>query len=727
MRLNNDKISGPVEVVGGGQTSSFSIAMNGKAFKVLSDTMYKDKIGSIVREISCNAYDAHISAGKADVPFEVHLPDPFEPWFAVKDFGIGLSEDDIRSVFTVYFQSTKDNSNDVIGAFGLGAKTPFSYTDQFTVTSVKDGVQTIYSAYITESGVPDCVKMGQSETDASNGVEIHMSVKREDFHAFKTALKDQLRYFPVKPIVNNASNFAFDSLPTNVLFKNDDITVYDERHSYYSAGHSQVILQGNVGYPLDHNEIRSSLSDDAINVLDMLRNWHFAINFNIGEIGVIASREGVEYNKPTIANIEKKLLSIRTYLEHYVAAELAQIDTAWDRAVFLNENSFLKLVANSIKFDLGVPGIDNNGSNYNVDLSYIAKDPKPTIDKWGGKVHARRADIRKRMRSALNAIKNMSDIHYVKNNVVFVIKDVSNRTKLRAEQFFAENRDIQDFIEIDLEDKSPKNIYKYMQWLGRVIGGYKNIIKMSDIVLPKVVTASGKKRSYSRPTMYAMNESVYIREWDRVFDDFEDFEYNENVAYILIKNMQPITENDLTLIKDIQAVSKYSDSAKNVTIVGIRENDEKKLDGLNDYVKIADFHATIVSELKDVAGEVAYKLKHRIINAQIHNSVPDIMIEKSDDFIAGLKSGHKIKRLFERAKNCDDSEEFNYNDADRLLNLVKYNGFTTIAEFRRRYENKTADVCKSLLQPYEFLSLLGGYWSRNQVSVPHIVNYLNCM
>jgi len=101
MKLDN--LSADITVVGGEVSSSFSIAMNGKAFKVLSDTLYQDKIGSMVREVSCNARDSHVAAGKADVPFEIHLPDNFEPWFSVKDYGLGLSHEDVKNVFTVYF------------------------------------------------------------------------------------------------------------------------------------------------------------------------------------------------------------------------------------------------------------------------------------------------------------------------------------------------------------------------------------------------------------------------------------------------------------------------------------------------------------------------------------------------------------------------------------------------------------------------------------------------
>ena len=74
----------------------FRIAANKEAFRILSSGLYNDKKLAIIRELSCNAYDSHVMAGKADVPFELHLPTVFEPYFSIKDFGVGLSDVQVR-------------------------------------------------------------------------------------------------------------------------------------------------------------------------------------------------------------------------------------------------------------------------------------------------------------------------------------------------------------------------------------------------------------------------------------------------------------------------------------------------------------------------------------------------------------------------------------------------------------------------------------------------------
>jgi HSP90 family molecular chaperone len=54
-----------VEIHSRGMESNnqFTIAQTSKMFKILSDSLYSDKVMAVIRELSTNAYDAHIAAG----------------------------------------------------------------------------------------------------------------------------------------------------------------------------------------------------------------------------------------------------------------------------------------------------------------------------------------------------------------------------------------------------------------------------------------------------------------------------------------------------------------------------------------------------------------------------------------------------------------------------------------------------------------------------------------
>lgn len=337
MKLHN--YSQAVEVHGDESSSSFQIEMNAKAFKALSDTLYKDKIGSIIREVSSNAYDSHVMAGTPDLPFEVHLPDAFEPWFSVKDYGVGMSPAEITEVFTHLFKSTKEDNNNVIGAFGLGSKTPFSYTDQFTVVSIKDGVKSVYGAYTNETGIPKISLIESVETAEHNGVEVSMSVKQQDYAAFKVKVSEQLRFFKVQPVFLNADNFRIENPVSNaqVSFEIPEVNFT----MYNSTSINNWLIEGNIGYPFEINEFINACQDkELVKFVNQLRyKGNFTIEVPIGAIGVTVSREAVEYNEYTISSIQKVFEFVRDNLRQKIEEELKGFETDWERAEYLNNHS----------------------------------------------------------------------------------------------------------------------------------------------------------------------------------------------------------------------------------------------------------------------------------------------------------------------------------------------------------------------------------------------------
>jgi len=329
--------------------ADFKIALNPKAFTVLSDTIYKDKIGSIIRELSCNAFDAHIENDNGDVPFDIHLPDAFEPYFSIRDYGKGISPDDIKTVYTTYFESTKDDSNDVVGAFGLGSKTPFSYTDAFTVISIYDGIKTMYNAHKSR-GLPSIVAYGKSEpTDEPDGLEVRVSVEAMDYKSFASAAKRQLKLFPVKP---NILNGKIEWETYTPILEVNGFTYYsiDGVSGYRYGAETNVlaglfIKQGPVSYPVDFdamNQVLNSKSQKRGQFYEYLRrtvSYHYnkgiIIDMPIGTVEVTASREGISYKDVTVRNIMARLDQIAVVITKEVVVKL---DKSYDEG----EISFVK-------------------------------------------------------------------------------------------------------------------------------------------------------------------------------------------------------------------------------------------------------------------------------------------------------------------------------------------------------------------------------------------------
>ena len=305
------------------ETNTFSIKASGKAFRILSDGLYSNKPRAIIRELCCNAYDSHVAAGKAGDPFIVHLPTLTEPHLTVKDFGTGLSHDKVLKLYTTYFESTKTDSNDFIGALGLGSKSPFSYTDQFTVKSIYDGVKRTYSAYIGQDGTPTIALLNEEPVDQPPGLSVTLSVKPADAKTFITEAWSLFRFFPVRPLLNIPDG---TTTPKVVLAGTGwYFTVKGMTHTGYS---NAQLIQGIVSYPHD-----STKNPDSN--LSKLNN--LVVQFPIGQLEITASRESISYDKRTIANVQARFAQVEKEFAVEIEKKISSAKTLWEVRLLLRE------------------------------------------------------------------------------------------------------------------------------------------------------------------------------------------------------------------------------------------------------------------------------------------------------------------------------------------------------------------------------------------------------
>lgn len=307
-----------------GEIGEFRIRNSAKAFNILSSGLYANKVRAIIRELSCNAVDSHVAAGKADTPFDVHLPNSLEPWFSIRDYGTGLSADQVTNIYTTYFESTKTASNEFIGALGLGSKSPFSYTDNFTVTAIKDGVKGVYTAFINEQGVPSIAKMMEEQTTDPAGVEVRFAVEdRYDFEKFRSEARYVYEYFKLRPVVSGNADFKFK----DPEYKEENII---PGVHYIDGSRGSYAIMGNIKYPIDVPN-----ADKSIGSLSGLLGCGLVMEFAIGELDFQASREGLSYIPQTIDAIKTKLEQLNAQLAVHIANEADKITNLWERATYL--------------------------------------------------------------------------------------------------------------------------------------------------------------------------------------------------------------------------------------------------------------------------------------------------------------------------------------------------------------------------------------------------------
>lgn len=310
----------------------FKILANAHSFRILSSGLYSDKISAVLREIGCNAVDSHIAAGKSDLPIEVKLPSALNREFYIKDFGTGLSDQDILDLYTTYFSSNKGDSNAVTGAFGLGSKSPFSYTDTFSVTSAHEGVQRSYSAYIGDNGSPAIALLDTraASKEWPSGLMVSFPVKKDDVEEFHSKAKEVFRWFSVKPLTPGLAVSPYSN-PDFVL-KGTNFGFYSKVDATELSNTARVIM-GNVAYPLDGDRLNSESE-----LLECLISSDIHLYLPLGSVMPTASREELEYDDATRRVLKAALKKVALEIAEGIRdAAFSPAESAWARCQRLNE------------------------------------------------------------------------------------------------------------------------------------------------------------------------------------------------------------------------------------------------------------------------------------------------------------------------------------------------------------------------------------------------------
>lgn len=339
---------------------SFGIKQEGLAhiFNVLRNQLYSDKILAVLREYSCNAVDAHTEAG-VNRPIEVTLPSRLSLELKIRDYGMGLSEQDIQEIYAFYGESTKRKSNSLIGQLGLGSKSAFAYGDNFVINSFYNGIKTTYNAYIDPSQIGQIAKLASASSNEANGVEIVISVKPTDCETFVNTARSLFHHFKVKPIVRGAADFKYET--RTAIYSGNDWRIFQtDRNSY---GRQALAIMGNIAYRVSADALKLDENNaDEATIERLLSNCDIELDVAIGDCDIAASREGLQYTDRTIANLKKRILVIRDYLVADITKQLKGAQSLWSFKKMLGEmhnfNSPYYVVCNAMR---GKNGYDYNG------------------------------------------------------------------------------------------------------------------------------------------------------------------------------------------------------------------------------------------------------------------------------------------------------------------------------------------------------------------------------
>lgn len=276
--------------------------------------LYSDSSAAVIRELSSNARDAHVQAGKADVPIKVLTPNRFgNTELVIIDEGVGLDEAGLETYVTLG-ESTKGDDNSQIGAYGLGCKSPLSMTSQFTVVATKDGIQRHAVIGEMSSGTLGMEILSIRETEDADGVTVRVPVRDEDIPSITAKAEQFFKFWTPGTVLLNGvqpKNYL-DELNESQYVKTVNATVYVADNRY--SNNNITVIMGNVAYSVDSAQIADKIEGNRYNVLTSLGFSYRAgivLEAPIGDLELVPSRDSLKYSSLTVNTIVELLKEAR--------------------------------------------------------------------------------------------------------------------------------------------------------------------------------------------------------------------------------------------------------------------------------------------------------------------------------------------------------------------------------------------------------------------------------
>jgi hypothetical protein len=352
----NDPNSNALGIEG---AKEFSIdTSNQMIVSILRDKLYSNKIAAVCREVASNSRDANREAGKGDTPItisiykEESITDEVQTFISFQDSGVGISPERIENVFLKYGSSTKRNSNTQTGGFGIGAKTPFAYNNEFLIETVSEDekgnkLKCVYQAIImNETGfeTSSLIPISREKTTENTGTKIIVPIKDRDIYDFEKEVLKATMFWSAKPVYQGFVSFNNVEVKTEVSNDNWTIVKGNYKHILGVSSYEMFLLVDEIPYIFDYRKV-NSIDFAGITksfIVDVsTSSWdnefiNMIISFKTGELSLSASREEIEYTEGNFLKIQDEIKKVETDLIGKVKEIIEEKETLIEKAFFLN-------------------------------------------------------------------------------------------------------------------------------------------------------------------------------------------------------------------------------------------------------------------------------------------------------------------------------------------------------------------------------------------------------
>ena len=212
----------------------------------LRNRCYSDIEAAVLREYATNAQDIHNRHGITK-PIQISLPCVLDSFLKIRDFGPALENKKLGDLFLSYGESDKRTSNLETGSLGLGCKCGFAYGDSFLVNAYRNGIMSIWNAYIDPSKKGKFDRLHEMPTTEPDGIEVVIPIKDNDIASFRDKAMRIYAYFGITPNITNIKpeeQIILDSI------KNPKVAFAGKGWRYIGNRGASIAVMANVAYAL---------------------------------------------------------------------------------------------------------------------------------------------------------------------------------------------------------------------------------------------------------------------------------------------------------------------------------------------------------------------------------------------------------------------------------------------------------------------------------------------
>lgn len=741
-----------VTTVGNFESVEFAVQRHNMRhlMSILRDQLYSDKTLAPIREYSCNAYDANVENGKKDVPIKVTLPTTLFPEFKVRDYGKGISYEDMKNIFCSYGESTKRNSNEFIGQLGIGSKSGFAYGDNFLVTSYMDGKKITYNCVLDKSGVGALLHLTTEDTNEDPGVEITIPVKKNDLINFKLKSLNFFKYWNVYPNIVGISEEELNQSKSSAdpMLNGDGWEIYPVTQSTYGAA---FVVMGNISYPLtwdlvyDYNSRYNNTSFTPF--FNFLKNSIVVLRMDIGSIEMAPSREALQYTEKTIGSIRTKVDNIIKIMRNSIQQKIAGAKSIWDaRRIYGNIFGYINDEGNASAqrtYRQLESCFENTLVWNNITIKSASFHDLHMYDANLGKLQYPQRVINQSFNSfhiSAKGIMKHYKISYTANVLkcdpthIIVINDISNKKTINktAIRYYLDNhKTVKVIYYLNFNTVAAKD-----SWFKELHFDTVPLVNMSDIVaeyiknkpkvvrnkIPKELTKIGyiNVPSYYRSSNFTQYETVDLTQTTGLYIYSEDrlVEINGkkcNLIYFLddLKNLNNAFKLNLDKVYIVGPrikENKKFDASKWQNVVDLINATLKNNNTVENYVEITAYNSSISVARTNAA-------KSLILSKSIMQSIESKINNPNGVFKKLLKSYVDIDfkqdgRVIRSIQNIGLFDHSLYNQKIKIV------------------ETKYTDMWNTLYQNYPMLRYINVDFSEPEgklqgVMADEIVNYIN--